>query len=672
MVARRVGPFRQGRRVLKISAAIAGMNRLSRAQKRFIQIGIDTALILLCFALAMALRLESLDFAAELQSWVVMAPVLSLTLLVFFRLRLYQAVIRHISGQALRVILAGVVFSAAVMLFAASVFGLPVPTSVPFIYAALLFPSLGGIRFVARDLIMQDRLREKTPTLIYGAGETGRRLAVALRQGDEFTPVAFIDDDPAIQGNVVVGLRIEPPDALRKLIAETRARAVLLAMPQIGRARRREIIQTLEPFGIAVRGLPVVEAGAPGALGLPKLQAIAPEDLLGRDAIAPREEMMARTITGKVVLVTGAGGTIGGELCRQILPRRPEKLILLDVSEYALYRINEELLSARRTGPPPEIVPILGSVQNPRRMRSVLESFGVNTIYHAAAYKHVPLVEENVVEGVRNNVFGTRILARVAAEAGVESFTLVSSDKAVRPSNVMGATKRMAELVCQAMAEGGSGTRFSMVRFGNVLGSSGSVIPRFREQIERGGPVTVTHPRMTRYFMTISEAAQLVIQAGAMARGGDVFILDMGEPVRIFDLAKSMIRLHGLEPYVIEAEGDEMPVRGDIGIRITGPRKGEKLFEELLIGNNPTGTEHPRILTASEATLEPALLDAMLERLLSACLEQDLDAIRAIFLEAPLGYRPAQGELQDLTWRNARHQAEGQPRRAALRVVRNG
>lgn len=648
---------------------------LSRLQKRSLQVGIDTLLIALCFAGAMTLRLEGLGFATDPQVWMVLVPVMPLTIAGFVKLGLYRAIVRYISGRALKVVLLGVLLSTLAMSLSVALLDLPVPQAVPAIYGLLLFLTVGGSRFLARALIMQHRLREKTPVLIYGAGRTGRRLVATLRRGVEFDPVGFLDDDRSLQGSIVNGLRVESPARIRGLMADTRASAIFLAMPRIGRARRREIVATLEPLAIEVRNYVTQTDGPSGKVRGANLRRIVPEDLLGRDPIAPREHMMSANIAGKVVLVTGAGGTIGSELCRQILARKPRRLVLLDVSEYALYRIGEELCpaaAAPRTAEEPLVVPILGSVQNPGRMRAILRSYGVQTVYHAAAYKHVPMIEENVVEGVRNNVFGTRTLAQAAAETGVESFILISSDKAVRPSNVMGATKRMAELICQDMARSAPTTRFSMVRFGNVMGSSGSVIPRFREQIARGGPVTVTHREITRYFMTITEAAQLVIQAGAMARGGDVFVLDMGEPVRIFDLARSMIRLHGLEPYVIESDLDQSAVRGDIGIRITGPRKGEKLFEELLIGDNAVGTEHPRILTASETSVPTAELEGYLNRLFQACLDYDIPTIRAVFLEAPLDYRPTSDVVEDLTWQAHVQRRSTAPARAPLRVVEGG
>lgn len=653
-----------------MSPFLTRVTSLNRPTKRLFQVTMDCLLIVTCFALAMALRLEGLGFLRETGVWAVMPPVLLLTIAVFIKLGLYRAVIRYITARALRVVFLGVVFSAATMGLSAYAFDLPVPRSVPAIYAVLLFLAVGGARFMARAMFMRDKFRTKTPILIYGAGETGRQLVTVLNQEAEYDPVAFIDDDRSLHGTTVAGLRVYSARAIRGLVAEMHARGIVLAMPRIGRSRRREIIAALEPLAIEVKSVL-----GPFDLRRRKerfadFRPVTPEDLLGRDPIAPREDLMSAHIAGKVVLVSGAGGSIGSELCRQILARDPRVLVLLDVSEFALYQIDEELrqLQADGNGAGTRIVRVLGSVQNQGRMRAVLRGYGIQTIYHAAAYKHLPLVEENVVEGVRNNVFGTQTMVEEAALAGVENFILVSTDKAVRPSNVMGATKRMAELICQSMARDGSPTRFSMVRFGNVLGSSGSVIPKFREQIERGGPVTVTHRDITRYFMTIREAAELVIQAGAMARGGDVFVLDMGEPVKIFDLARSMIRLHGAEPYVIEGEQDHSPVRGDIGIRIDGLRKGEKLYEELLIGGNPTGTEHPRIMSANETAIGREELDRHLTRLFQACRDFDIPTIREVFLDAPLGYQPDAEELCDVTWQAARSREvpTGKP---ALRVI---
>lgn len=652
-----------------MNKAISRLTNLSRPVKRALQLVADALLIVLCLVLAMALRLESFHFVARPLFWLTLLPVVPLTLLVFWHLGLYRAIIRFISGHALKVVLIGV-FASAVILFAtAQALSAPVPRSVPGIYALLLFITGGGVRFLIRNLFLRPAKQNRTPVIIYGAGDAGRQVVNALHHGNEYTPAAFVDDDPALQHTTVVGRRVFEPRQIPLIIREMRATTVLLAIPSTSRARRREIITTLEPMGVTVKTIPGMADIVSGRARFSDLRVVTPEELLGRDPVPARPELMSSSINGKVVLVSGAGGSIGSELCRQIIDQEPAVLVLLEVSELALYNIANELRETlERTGRSLRIEPVLGSVQNPGRVRAILRGFGVQTIYHAAAYKHVVLVEENVVEGIRNNVFGTRVLAEAAAELGVENFILVSTDKAVRPTNFMGASKRMAELVCQALAMSHPKTVFSMVRFGNVLGSSGSVIPRFAAQIAGGGPVTVTHRKITRYFMTIPEAAQLVIQAGGMARGGDVFVLDMGEPVKILDLAKSMIRLHGLKPYVIETENGATSASGDIAIRIVGLKKGEKLYEELLINGNPQGTDHPRIMTTTEVSMPLDELAPVLDRLMRACRAFDLPEIRRIFLEAPLAYSPNDDKLHDLIWSAGQHGAGGE--QDAARAIR--
>ena len=624
---------------------------LGRAQKRFIQAAVDALLILASFHFAMLLRLESNRFAADPVVWIAFFPVMVLTVFAFYQLHLYRSVMRFITGQAFRAIGIGVLISILALFATMQVFSAPIPHAVPFIYGILLVFATGGARFAARALLRKHRGVRRQPIAIYGAGEAGRQLQNALYHGREYLPVAFIDDDRSLHDTLVGGRQVFAPGDIGKLVDDYGVGSILLAVPSVSRARRREIIETIEPFGLEVKTMPGMSDLVSGRASFSDLRHVTAEDLLGRDPIPPSPELMSRNITGKVVLVTGAGGSIGSELCRQIIGQDPAALILFDASEIALYTISMELrerLAGRQHAV--RIEALLGSVQNRGHVRAVMRAFGVQTVYHAAACKHVVMVEENVVEGIRNNVFGTQVMAESAAEFGVESFILVSTDKAVRPANIMGASKRMAELICQALAGTQAKTAFSMVRFGNVLGSSGSVIQRFRSQIERGGPVTVTHREITRFFMTIPEASQLVIQAGAMARGGDVFVLDMGEPVKILDLAESMIRLHGLKPYIMDDTDRPDPARGDIAIRIVGLNKGEKLYEELLIGNDPRGTDHPRILTATEISLSHAELLPLLERLQHACHAFDIGAIRAIFEEAPLAYRPNDATVHDLMW----------------------
>lgn len=640
-----------------------------RRTKRGLQVVTDCLLLTASFGMAMALRLESVDFVFVPQVWLVLVPVLPTAIAVFMLFGLYKTVIRYITAQALGAVAIGVAVSALVLFLLAYIQAAPVPRSVPGIFALLAFLLLGGVRFLVQTLLRQPNLRLRAPVLIYGAGTAGRQLLNALQHAQEYRIVAFLDDDRELQRAIVGGKRVCSPAHVAGLVAEERVQSILLAIPSASRARRREIVARLEPLGVEIKTIPGVEDLISGKASFGDLREVRPEDLLGRDPVPPSADLMGRNISGKVVMVTGAGGSIGSELCRQIITQNPAALILFEVSEFALYQISMELREtvAQHGGAFP-IEALLGSVQNPDRVRSVLRAFKVQTIYHAAAYKHVALVEENVVEGIRNNVFGTKVLAEAARDLGVENFILISTDKAVRPTNYMGASKRLAELVCQALARESGRTVFSMVRFGNVLGSSGSVIPRFRAQIEAGGPVTVTHTEITRFFMTIPEASQLVIQAGAMARGGDVFVLDMGEPVKILDLAKSMIRLHGLKPYMIEAGDQKDASRGDIGIKIVGLNKGEKLYEELLIGNNPKGTDHPRILTATELSVSRAELDMILDRLWRACLAFDMPTIRNVLLYAPLDYHAYEEIAYDAAWIAAHRTATLPPRR--LEVVK--
>ncbi|WP_445427637.1 polysaccharide biosynthesis protein [Alishewanella sp. HL-SH05] len=470
----------------------------------------------------------------------------------------------------------------------------------------------------------------KTRVLIYGAGSSGRQLAQALLNGEQYHPVMFVDDDTTLQRSTILGIPVSSPDGIASLIKQKNIGRVLLAMPSASRSRRRDVLDQLEELPIPVLSIPGMSDVVNGSMRIDELQDVKIEDLLGRDPVAPKLKLLNANIKGKVVMVTGAGGSIGSELCRQIIRCEPITLLLFELSEYGLYAIEQELKNfILQEGLDVTLIPVMGTVQRQNRLETVMRTFKVNTVYHAAAYKHVPLVEYNVVEGVRNNVFGTWFTADAAIKAGVETFVLVSTDKAVRPTNVMGASKRLAELVLQALAQYQTKTRFCMVRFGNVLGSSGSVVPLFREQIRKGGPVTITHKDIIRYFMTIPEAAQLVIQAGAMGKGGDVFVLDMGEPVKISDLAKRMIHLMGLEVQ------DEQHPDGDIELRYTGLRPGEKLYEELLVGNNVRKTEHSRIMAADEVCLTWPEMQHLLQRLDKACDEFAVEDIIALIRSAP-------------------------------------
>ncbi|APX93248.1 nucleoside-diphosphate sugar epimerase [Halomonas sp. 1513] len=632
--------------------------RLPRKRKRAIQLLADVMLIAVSFLLAMMLRLDSWAPIAEPRTWLVLLFMVPASLVIFIRLGFYRAIIRYMNQKAIRAICAGVAASALSLAVTSYLLNLPVPRSVPFIYAMLALITIGGVRFGLRALYLNSQLRHKTRVLVYGAGAAGRQLVASLRQGQEYWPVAFVDDARGLRSIYIEGIKVYNPDVIERLVEEYGVQKVLLAMPSTSRARRRDLLKRLEPLSVPVQTIPGIADVVSGKAKINEIRDVSVEDLLGRDPVPPAEALLDANIKGKVVMVTGAGGSIGSELCRQIIMRQPETLLLFDVAEYSLYSIEQELLQlTQRYASAVKVKALLGSVQHRQRNEAILTAFGVQTIYHAAAYKHVPMVEHNVVEGLRNNVFGTLEMARAAASCGVESFVLVSTDKAVRPTNVMGASKRLAELVCQAMASRGSSTCFSMVRFGNVLGSSGSVVPLFRRQIEQGGPVTVTHPEITRYFMTIPEAAQLVIQAGAMAKGGDVFVLDMGEPVKIAELAGHMVRLSGLDPVVppittapgsAKGTANDAP-EGDIEIVFTGLRPGEKLYEELLIGEEVAETRHPRIMTANETYWEWPQLDMLLGELFAACNQQRHDEIRRLLLEAPAAYDP-QGEIADLVW----------------------
>ena len=615
---------------------------LSRGNKMAIQYLTDGLAISLSFVTAMWLRLDSVMFMASPKVWIAFVPALFLAIAVLHSLGFYRAIIRYIAARALHSVLLAAVVSALAISLIGQILGAPIPMTAPLIYAALMFLSVGASRFVFREVAYQSQNHSKERVLVYGAGAAGRQLVQTLRQGADYLPIAFLDDDDRTHGSHVAGLRVHPPAKLDHLIRHNSVTSVLLAIPSASKTRRSQVLKWLEQYPLHLRTIPGLHDIVSGVARIDDINEISLEDLLGRDPVPPRDDLLGANIVGKSVMVTGAGGSIGSELCRQILRQKPRVLVLFDISEPALYAIEQELLLLHRSDRQPiEIQAILGSVQNAALIDRCLRSFGVQTIYHAAAYKHVPLVEHNVAEGLRNNVFGTQTVAEAAIAAGVEAFIMISTDKAVRPTNIMGASKRMAELLCQALAaDPRTRTVISMVRFGNVLGSSGSVIPLFRRQIAAGGPITVTHPEITRFFMTIPEAAQLVIQAGAMARGGDVFVLDMGEPVRIAELAAQMARLHGLKA-VLQSEQAPAPVRqGEIALVFTRLRPGEKLYEELLIGDDPEATAHPRILTTKERHVPLATLTDLLTQMEQACARCDIAAVQTILIEAQTAYQP--------------------------------
>ena len=618
---------------------------LKRQKKALLMLAADVVLLPLALWSAFALRLGEFNFQVPHSLWIILlAPVYAIP--VFIKMGLYRAIVRYMDDRVVWVVTAGVSISVLLMIATVHLLHLWVPRSVFLIYWGIAALYVGGSRFVARGLILgQTRSQhDRVPVVIYGAGEAGTQVAMALRAGKEFNVVAFVDDDSERHRTSVAGISVYPSARLGDLLQRYAVKSVLFAMPSISRARRNAIMNKLENLHVRLLTVPGMADVVSGALSIDEIREVDIEDLLGRDVVPPDESLLAANIRGRSVMVTGAGGSIGSELCRQIMRQRPQRLVLFELTEFALYQIDQELRSeALRLGLVVEVVPLLGSVLHQHRVEQAMRCFQIDTVYHAAAYKHVPLVEFNPVEGIRNNVFGTWRTAQAAVAAGVKNFVLISTDKAVRPTNVMGATKRLAELVLQAMAVEDAGTCFAMVRFGNVLGSSGSVVPLFRSQLKDGGPVTLTHPEITRYFMTIPEASQLVIQAGAMSEGGDVFVLDMGQSVKIMDLARRMIHLSGLE-----VRDDQHP-DGDIEIHITGLRPGEKLYEELLIGDKVTGTTHPLIMRAEEELIPWSKLRGLLGEIDEACHQSDLPVLRQLLMRTVRGYQPS-GDIEDLVW----------------------
>lgn len=616
---------------------------LPRIVKRGIIICIDVVMVIFSFWLSYWLRLDEQTAFLSAPMWFAAAILTIFTVFIFIRIGLYRAVLRYVSAKIMLLIPVGILASTLSLVVISYSLSIMLPRTVVGIYFLVLLLLTSGSRLLFR-MILNYGVKGSAPVLIYGAGESGRQLLPALMQAKEYFPVAFVDDNPRLHKAVIHGVTVYPSDKLSYLVDRYGIKKILLAMPSVSKSQRQKVITRLEHLPCEVLSIPGMVDLVEGRAQISNLKKVSIDDLLGRDPVAPDAKLMAENITGKAVMVTGAGGSIGSELCRQIVRYKPAKLVLFELSEYALYAIEKELsaLCDKEVLNVP-VIPLLGSVQRQNRLQMVMKSFGIQTVYHAAAYKHVPLVEHNVVEGVRNNVFGTLYCAESAIESGVETFVLISTDKAVRPTNTMGTTKRLAELVLQALSARQSQTRFCMVRFGNVLGSSGSVVPLFEKQIAQGGPVTLTYRDIIRYFMTIPEASQLVIQAGAMGHGGDVFVLDMGDPVKIYDLAKRMIRLSGLS-----VRDDKNP-DGDIAIEVTGLRPGEKLYEELLIGDSVQGTSHPRIMTANEVMLPWQDLSLLLKELDQACHDFDHERIRSLLLQAPAAFNPTD-DICDLVW----------------------
>jgi FlaA1/EpsC-like NDP-sugar epimerase len=619
---------------------------MSKTWKQIAMLIVDIFIILLAILFSMLLRLETYGIPQGYALWLwIAAPVIAIP--IFIRMGLYHAVIRYIGNDALEAIFKAVTIYALIwggallLLWGFGIHG--IPRAVILINWLLALMMVGSVRMIARWWFSHaviadadDTEKNAKKVAIFGVGSAGIQLAKALFVSEEFKPVAFIDDAVSLHWRKAHGLKVYPPIYLTQLVSELHIDEVLLAIPSLSPARRREILSMLEPLPVHIRTLPGVSELAQGKVRIDDIREVSINDLLGRNQIPPDQELLYANIKNKVVMITGAGGSIGSELCRQIMRLSPKRLILFELSEYNLYRIEHEILEVGG-----QCVAVLGSVVDRQRVELVSSKFHVQTIFHAAAYKHVPMVEKNPLMGVENNILGTWRAAQAAMASGVDTFVLISTDKAVRPTNVMGATKRFTEMIlqglhCQQQLDSHC-TQFTMVRFGNVLGSSGSVVPLFHRQIRSGGPVTVTHTEIIRYFMTIPEAAQLVIQAGSMGEGGDVFVLDMGEPVRIYDLARHMIHLSGLEVRDVEHPD------GDIAIETTGLRPGEKLYEELLIGDNVMPTSHSRIMRAQEEKLPWEQIKGYLKEFEDAVVSNNAELAREVLLSAVQGYEPQCG-----------------------------
>nr|WP_277611044.1 nucleoside-diphosphate sugar epimerase/dehydratase [Microbulbifer celer] len=619
----------------------------------------DLLMLTVAFLLAMTVRFNGAGLITEKNMALCVGITLMSSSLIFLRLGLYRTVIRYMGQQAIVAVLQGVTASAVVLAVASYLTYAGVPRSVPVIYWCFALVFVGGSRWLVRLYYQMALEIHKTRVAIYGAGTAGLQLYKGLIHGEMYKTVAFFDDNASKQNTLIDGVLVYSPAKILDVIADRDISEILLAMPGVPKRRRREITRSLRERGVVVKVIPGMEELVDSAGRVSDVAQIY-ENILGRAPVEPQKDLIAGSIAGKVVLVTGAGGSIGSELCRQIVQWGPVQLILLEASEFSLYQLERELRQQQQDeGSAVHVIPLLGDVRNRARMAEIIQAFSVQTIYHAAAYKHVPLVEQNVVVGADNNVLGTLSVLEAAEAHGVEQFVLVSTDKAVRPTNVMGATKRLAELVCQDFGRRFGRTRVCMVRFGNVLGSSGSVIPLFTDQINAGGPVTVTHPKVTRFFMTIPEAAQLVLQAGNMGRHGEVFVLDMGEPVRIYDIARRLIQIMG---HTVREESNP---DGDIEIQITGLRPGEKLYEELLLGDKVAGTEHPMIMRAEEERLTSERLQLILGDLREACAQNDCEKVHRLLTEAVKDYSPKQS-LVDSVWQCT----EGMERKAAVAVVK--
>lgn len=612
------------------------LTNLSRRQKQALMIMSDVIILLLAIWLSFALRLGVLWPDKILSNlWIfLIIPLVSIPL--FIRFGLYKSVLKFMGTKVIVTAFQSITITSLFVGFAMMIFReADMPRTVILIFWFVSSILIIIMRFLYKGYLYSwdNFVNDRKPTIIYGAGSAGAQIVESLRKNHEYAPIAFIDDEKSKQGTFINFTRIHPFSDLKDIIKKRKVKAILLAIPSLSEQRKRDLLKKLSKYPVEVKLLPSLSEIVSGRVSIENIRHVQVEDILGRTPVKPKTSLLKKNITGKNVLVTGAGGSIGSELCRQILKLKPNKIVLFDHSEFNLYSIDYELTSLGEKNC--EIVPVLADVKSINKVENAIKENKIDTIYHAAAYKHVPMVEKNTVEGVFNNVMGTYNVAVCARDNNIENMVLISTDKAVRPTNVMGASKRFSELVLQALNSEESNTCFSMVRFGNVLDSAGSVVPLFRRQIKEGGPVTVTHAKVTRYFMSIPEAVQLVLQAGAMAKGGDVFVLDMGEPVRILDLAHRMINLSGLSP--ITSENPE----GDIKIKFTGLREGEKLYEELLIGKDVVQSKHPQIMQANEDFLSWQKVSSLIEDIKTNHEKLDDDSMRNVLIENVEGYKPA-------------------------------
>jgi len=603
--------------------------------KLMIVLAYDLFAIFSAFFLAYFIRVGFEGIRISWNEMAVFFTVSTSTLALFYTFDMYNSIVRYFNAKAFLRVQSLLILTTIIFYLAGLIFDAFVPRSVPIVFLVLTSVMIAGARALVGFIVEKHWFDQREGVVIYGASNSGRQLVHALSLGNKYQPLAFLDEKARYQGRTVLGLKIYPHFKVNQLIKKHGQFKVLIAIPQVDPIRLKQIVSSLEPFALELLIIPSMSDIVSGKRSIDELREVSVDELLGRKTVEPIPELLSANISNKIVMVSGAGGSIGKELCRQIVQHNPSKLILLDVCEAFLYEIHQELTELlAETKNILAVEPLIGNVQNGMLMSHIFNKYNVQTIYHTAAYKHVPMVEHNVIAGVTNNVLGTYEIAQAAIDCEVETFVLISTDKAVRPTNVMGATKRLAELVLQGLAKKDHNSRFVMVRFGNVLGSSGSVVPLFKKQIKKGGPITITHPDIIRYFMTIPEAAQLVLQAGAMGSGGDVFVLDMGNPVKIIDLAYKMTHLMGL------TIKDQNNPSGDIAINYSGLRPGEKLYEELLIDDHAKKTFHKRILSANERSLPWPDVAKIISDLTEAMREEDVSKIKKLLIKAPLGYQP--------------------------------